>query len=205
MQMPEMTGIDVVNVTKLGDGFNVDTPFIVLTANATLDAKEQCDAANVDAYLTKPIDMPLLLETMNRLLGEVEEEQESEEVVNSDTQLSQNMEIINHRVLDQLSALGNSPGFIDKLVDHFQFDTDNLINSMHFSLRGERYQKLIDEAHGVKGAAGNIGATRLAATAQQINRSTPEELEEEGAQLLKQLRKEFADAVKQIRTYCEKY
>jgi two-component system sensor histidine kinase RpfC len=199
-----MTGIEVVNITKLGDGFNVETPFIVLTANATLDAKEQCDAANVEAYLTKPIDMPLLLETMDRLLGDVEEAHESEEVVNSDMLLPQNVEILNHRVLDQLGALGNTPGFMAKLVDHFQFDTDNLINSMHFSLRGERYQKLIDEAHGVKGAAGNIGASRLAATAQQINRSTPEALAEEGAQLLKQLRKDFADAIKQIRDYCEK-
>ena len=205
MQMPEMTGIEVVTVTKLGDGFNAETPFIVLTANATLDAKEQCDAANVDAYLTKPIDMPQLLDTMNRLLGEAEEVLESEEVVNSDLPSPQNVEILNQRVLDQLSTLGNSPEFMDKLVDHFQFDTDNLINSMHFSLRGERYQKLIDEAHGVKGAAGNIGANRLAATAQQINRSTPEELAEDGAQLLKQLRKDFADAIKHIRDYCGKF
>jgi two-component system sensor histidine kinase RpfC len=204
MQMPEMTGIDVVNVIKLGDSFNTDTPFIVLTANATLDAKKECDAANVDAYLTKPIDMPLLLETIDDLIGSDSEEVEDEEVVNSDTQPTLDRDILNHKVLDQLSALGNSPDFIEKLIDHFQFDTDNLINSMHFSLRGGRYQKLIDEAHGVKGAAGNIGAAKLADTAQQINRSTPDVLEQEGAQLLKRLKKDFADTIKQMRAYCAK-
>jgi two-component system sensor histidine kinase RpfC len=202
MQMPNMSGIDVVNVIKLGDGFNADTPFIVLTANATLVAKEECDAANVEAYLTKPIDMPLLLETIDELLGNDVCDIENEEVVNSDMQATLDGEILNHKVLEQLGVLGSSPDFIEKLVDHFQFDTDNLINSMHFSLRGGRYQKLIDEAHGVKGAAGNIGATRLAATAQQINRSTPEVLEQEGAQLLKQLKKDFAEAMKQMRAYC---
>lgn len=202
MQMPEMTGIDVVNVVKLGDGFNRDTPFIVLTANATLDAKKQCDAANVEAYLTKPIDMPLLLDTINELIGDDLDEIENEGVVNSDTLMMQNAEILNHKILDELSALGNSPDFIVRLVDHFQFDTDNLINSMHFSLRGERYQKLIDEAHGVKGAAGNIGANKLAATAQEINRSTPDLLEQEGGQLLKQLKKDFADTMKLMRAYC---
>lgn len=202
MQMPEMTGIDVVNIIKLGDGFNADTPFIVLTANATLDAKNQCDAANVESYLTKPIDMPVLLQTINDLIGESLEEREAEEVVNADTQMLQDGEILNHKVLDQLSTLGNSPDFIEKLVDHFQFDTDNLINSMHFSLRGERYQKLIDEAHGVKGAAGNIGATRLAATAQQINHATADILERDGPQLLKQLKKDFTDAIKLMRAYC---
>ncbi len=204
MQMPEMTGIDVVNLIKLGDTFNTDTPFIVLTANATLDAKRQCDAANVDAYLTKPIDMPLLLQTIDDLIGNDLEDMTNEEVVNSDMQIMQNGEILNHKVLDQLSALGNSPDFIEKLVDHFQFDTDNLINSMHFSLRGERFQKLMDEAHGVKGAAGNIGATKLAATAQRINRSSQDALREEGAQLLKDLKKDFADSIKMMRIYCAK-
>jgi two-component system sensor histidine kinase RpfC len=202
MQMPELTGIDVVNIIKLGDGFNANTPFIVLTANATLDAKQQCDAANVEAYLTKPIDMPLLLETIDELTGKELDDIEHEEVVNADAQMLHVGEIINHKVLEQLSALGHSPDFFEKLVDHFQFDTDNLINSMHFSLRGGRYQKLKDEAHGVRGAAGNIGATKLEATAQQINRSSHELLEQEGTQLLKQLKKDFTDAVRLIRDYC---
>jgi two-component system sensor histidine kinase RpfC len=202
MQMPEMTGIDVVKLIKLGDSFNKDTPFIVLTANATLEAKQQCDAADVDAYLTKPIDIPLLLETIDDFIGSEFDDIEHEEVVNADSQTRQNDEIINHRILEQLSALGTSPDFIEKLVDHFQFDTDNLINSMHFSLRGARYQKLKDEAHGVRGAAGNLGATKLEATAQQINRSTHDVLKQEGAKLLKQLKKDFTDAVRLMRAYC---
>jgi two-component system sensor histidine kinase RpfC len=203
MQMPEFTGIDVVKITKLGDSFNTNTPFIVLTANATLDAKQQCDEANVEAYLTKPIDMPLLLETIENLIGIELDDVEYEEVVNTDTQTVRSGETINHKVMEQLSALGNSPDFLEKLVDHFQFDTDNLINSMHFSLRGARYQKLKDEAHGVKGAAGNIGATKLAATAQQINRSTHEVLKQQGSQLLKQLKTDFTDTIRLMRAYCE--
>ena len=201
MQMPEMTGIDVVNVIKLGDSINCNTPFIVLTANATLDAKLECDAANVDAYLTKPIDMLVLLETIDELIDDDEEPTVSEGVVNSDTLSQSNDEIIDHAVLDQLSDLGNSPDFVEKLIDHFQFDTDNLINSMHFSLRGERYQKLIDEAHGVKGAAGNIGATRLAETAKRINRASEEMLKQDGQQMLRDLKKDFTDVIKVMKSY----
>jgi len=201
MQMPEMTGIDVVNLTKLGDGINNSMPFIVLTANATLDAKLECDAANVEAYLTKPIDMPLLLDTIEDLLPDVNEVVNMEDVVNSSAQSSSDGEILNVAVFNQLSALGNSPNFVGKLIEHFQFDTDNLINSMHFSLRGERYQKMIDEAHGIKGAAGNIGATKLAETAKLINRSTPEQLEKDGPQLLRELKKDFTEAVKVMRAF----
>ena len=201
MQMPEMTGIEVVNIVKRGKGVNADIPFVVLTANATLVAKEQCDTANVDAYLTKPIDMPQLLEKIDLLIGDDRVEVENKEVVNSDAQLIKRRDVLDKKVLDQLSALGNSSDFIEKLIDHFQFDTDNLINSMHFSLQGKRYQKFIDEAHAVKGAAGNIGASRLATTAHQINRSAPESLEREGAQLLKKMKNEFYDAVKLMRVY----
>ncbi|MCU7853106.1 MAG: response regulator [Candidatus Thiodiazotropha sp. (ex Monitilora ramsayi)] len=202
MQMPEMTGIDVVKLTKLGDGINNLTPFIVLTANATMDAKMQCDAADVEAYLTKPIDMPLLLETIEQLTDIDEESFQQEEVVNAEVIPKSPDEVLNYKVLDQLSDLGNSPEFVDKLIEHFKFDTDNLINSMHFSLRGERYQKLIDEAHGVKGAAGNIGATKLACTAQRINTSTPEELKEEGTQMLRDLREDFTEVIKVMKVYC---
>lgn len=201
MQMPEMTGIDVVKVTKLGDGINNSIPFIVLTANATSDAKLECDAADVDAYLTKPIDMPMLLNTIEDLIGKDDEVAELEEVVNSDTQTSCEAEVFNQSVLDQLGTLGSDPGFVEKLIDHFQFDTDNLINSMHFSLRGARYQKLIDEAHGVKGAAGNIGAGKLAETAKLINRATPDQLKLDGPQLLRQLKKDFNDTMKAMRSY----
>jgi two-component system sensor histidine kinase RpfC len=201
MQMPEMTGIEVVNIVKRGKGVNAGIPFVVLTANATLVAKEQCDTANVDAYLTKPIDMPQLLEKIDLLIGDDRVEVENKEVVNSDTQLTNSREVLDKKVLDQLCALGRSPDFIEELIDHFQFDTDNLINSMHFSLQGKRYQKFIDEAHAVKGAAGNIGAAKLATIAHQINRSAPEFLEREGAQLLKKMKKDFLDAVKLMRVY----
>jgi len=204
MQMPEMTGIDVVNIVKLGDGINNSMPFIVLTANATLDAKLECDAANVEAYLTKPIDMPVLLDTIEDLIAKDDEVFSMEEVVNSNSHSSSDGEILNVAVLNQLSALGNSPDFVERLIEHFQFDTDNLINSMHFSLRGERYQKLIDEAHGVKGAAGNIGATKLAETAKLINRATPEQLEKDGPQLLRELKKDFTEVVKVMRAYQQK-
>jgi two-component system, sensor histidine kinase RpfC len=68
MQMPELTGIDVMKFVKRSAGINNKTPFVVLTANSTLEVKMQCVAANVDAYLTKPIDMQMLLETVAALI-----------------------------------------------------------------------------------------------------------------------------------------
>lgn len=204
MHMPELSGIEVVTAIKQSAGVNKDVPFIVLTANATALAKNQCDVAQVNAYLTKPIDMPQLLETVGRLVGYESNCIVQEEVVNSDTKSGGDREVLDVLVLDKLKMLGSSPDFIVRLVDHFQFDTNNLISNMHFSLRGQRYQQLVDEAHGVKGAAGNIGAYKLAHTAQQIYLATPEILEREGKRLLKVLKSDFKDSVKLLRAYCAK-
>jgi HPt (histidine-containing phosphotransfer) domain-containing protein len=158
----------------------------------------------VEVYLTKPIDIPLLLESIDNLIGETSCDTESAESVNSDAQPAQHGELLNLLVLNQLNNLGKSPDFIERLVDHFQDDTDELISRMHLSLHSQKYRKLIDEAHGVKGAAGNIGATKLAHTAQQINRATPDMLARDGAEYLKQLQNDFNASVEMMRAYCAK-
>jgi two-component system sensor histidine kinase RpfC len=207
LHMPELTGLDVANVIKLGDGINRDTPFVVVTADTTSEAKKACNKAKVAAYLTKPVDMPLLLETIDQLIGGDEGDiLKTDQVINGEgafrnTHEVPHIEILNHKVLDQLNVLGHSLNFVERLIDRFQSDTNHLINSMHFSLQGERYQKLRDEAHGLRGSAGNMGAGRLAVTAHQIHQSSPEELKQKGTQLLKQLKQDFTDTIQQMQIY----
>ncbi|MEJ2423782.1 MAG: ATP-binding protein, partial [Candidatus Thiodiazotropha sp.] len=205
LHMPELTGVDVAKIVKLGDGINRNIPFVALTANVTPEAKIACQQANIEAYLSKPVDMSLLLQTVDRLIGEGDDDEgetiATDQIVNGDIQEIRSGEILNHRVLDQLSSLGQSPDFVERLIERFHFDTDNQINSMHFSLQGERYQKLRDQAHAVKGSAANMGAGRLTLAAQRIQRSTPEELQQDGAQLLKQLKQDFTEVIQQMRVY----
>jgi len=53
--MPEMNGIDVLNALKSSEGINLNTPVIVLTANAIIGAEEEYLDAGFDGYLTKPV------------------------------------------------------------------------------------------------------------------------------------------------------
>ena len=67
MNMPQMGGLEVVKVHRALSRQPVDTPVIILTANATLEAKQECERAHIDAYLTKPVDALTLLDTVARL------------------------------------------------------------------------------------------------------------------------------------------
>ncbi len=55
--MPEPDGIEVLKRIKgQKDGPNIDTPVIVLTANATSESRQQYLACGFDDYITKPVN-----------------------------------------------------------------------------------------------------------------------------------------------------
>ena len=66
MQMPGMSGAEVIDAyhERVADADRV--PVVVITGDATADAKHECERLGVDAFLTKPVGM----ERMHKLLGE---------------------------------------------------------------------------------------------------------------------------------------
>jgi len=54
--MPEMDGIETLHKIKEKENRNLDTPVVVLTANAINGAEEEYKAEGFDNYLSKPVD-----------------------------------------------------------------------------------------------------------------------------------------------------
>ncbi len=69
MHMPEMGGIEAAKLFRLARMDRSDMPFIVLTANATVDALKECEEAGMDAYLTKPVEAEQLVRTIAAVLA----------------------------------------------------------------------------------------------------------------------------------------
>ena len=68
-RMPVMDGIETLAAIKeMPTNYNVETPFISLTANAISGAREQYIAAGFTDYLTKPIDSDKLEQMMIKYL-----------------------------------------------------------------------------------------------------------------------------------------
>jgi CheY-like chemotaxis protein len=68
MMMPEMDGYQAISVIRAHDNLR-SLPLVAVTAQAMKGDQEKCIEAGADAYISKPIDVELLLKTLNRYLN----------------------------------------------------------------------------------------------------------------------------------------
>ena len=68
--MPEMDGFEATKAIRdgaVGDNYKA-IPIIALTANAMKGDKEKCLASGMNDYLTKPININNLVDTINTII-----------------------------------------------------------------------------------------------------------------------------------------
>ncbi|MEE9607128.1 MAG: response regulator [Myxococcota bacterium] len=68
MSLPVIDGWEATRRLKADDATK-SVPVVALTAHAMSTDREKALAAGCDAYETKPVELPRLLETMQKLLG----------------------------------------------------------------------------------------------------------------------------------------
>lgn len=168
--MPERSGDEVVQALRYMDGQN-PLPVIMLTADATPEAKQASLAIGVDAFLTKPIDSFALLEKIALLSkhAQLDTEKPSKKIsiVPSLDQegavAPNNSDIVwyDQSVFEQLVMLDTDPAFIKRLIKGFMLDGEKHIAGIKGSVADD-YLQLRESLHALKGSATELGAKRLA-------------------------------------------
>jgi CheY-like chemotaxis protein len=70
IQMPIMNGIVTTKkIRNIEKSSNTHTPIIAITANALLGDKEECLAAGMDDYISKPFQIETLIKKIEQHLG----------------------------------------------------------------------------------------------------------------------------------------
>ena len=67
VQMPVLDGLAATRQIRAAETGGRHVPIVALTANATSGEVERCRLAGMDVFLTKPVDLDLLLTTIRRL------------------------------------------------------------------------------------------------------------------------------------------
>ncbi|KAA3624594.1 MAG: response regulator [Proteobacteria bacterium] len=193
MHMPVMGGLDAIKTYRMVNHMKPNlVPFLVLTANATVDAREMCREAGADAFLTKPVDSVQLLHYVAELTHIHENSKPKAKAPGG-----QDADIFDPEVLMELDVIRKRPEALGDLIRLFRADASELLLQLGDAIERNSIQEFKENAHALKGSAANVGANRIAATCGLAGGVAPKELRTRGRQILDRLNtdmREFEDS-----------
>jgi signal transduction histidine kinase/DNA-binding NarL/FixJ family response regulator len=167
LHMPEMDGYALAAAIRAEEDGERRTPIVALTANAQHDQEARCLRVGMDAYLTKPVQLARLKETLEAgLAGTLR----SNEARPSFVSASPSAPVVDLAVLAEL--VGDDPAVIDEMVESFQNSAAQSRQVLrHAAARGS-LQDSKAAAHKLKAGARSVGAARLAEACIEIEQAS---------------------------------
>jgi two-component system sensor histidine kinase RpfC len=208
MQMPVVSGLEVVKIHRFTGPKNSSMRFLILTANATTEAMKECREAGVDGFLTKPIEPAKLLDQIDRLAprgaGSGIPNKAATNIPDASTALSPTEHVLNDATLASLEIMGKRSSFIPELIHGFLHDTEGMLESMENAMRAKRYEEFKDLAHAMKGSAGSVGAQSLYDVCSGISGVSDEMLGKKASSLMHDLVTQYESARYELLAYLER-
>ncbi len=164
MHMPQLSGPEVVKRWRFMEKGHL--PVIMLTADARVEAQAACEAAGVDAFLTKPVNGRELAELIGRLAG-----QQTQTGVAAAREV-RHADGLDESVLDELALMGGNT-LVEDLLTSFEEDSQRAVQDIERALATQDYGLWNDQLHMLKGGARDIGAHQLAQQCADAERVKP--------------------------------
>ncbi|WP_218653144.1 ATP-binding protein [Nostoc sp. TCL26-01] len=140
---------------------------IAMTANAMKEDQKMCLDAGMDDYLSKPVMKEILAKTLDVWAKAIFQKQASEQTISSE-----NIDLvdlpINWEHLHRLTE--NDREFEIQLLQIFVEDIHNHLEIAKLAIAAHDFAQLAQEAHQMKGASGNVGATTMFLAADELEK-----------------------------------
>jgi len=159
--MPNLNGIDTTKMIrdKKTKVLNHDIPIIAMTANAMKIHEKSCLEAGMKDFLTKPVKLKEIIETVNKWLSPDENQENIANIGNMDKSLSVHHPLYNKN--EMIHRLNGNMHFVEQTVDAFIKNAPLLIENLKQAIDIGDVMAMEIRAHTIKGNAINIGATSL--------------------------------------------
>jgi two-component system sensor histidine kinase/response regulator len=173
-QMPEMGGLEATRIMREREAVPTisravrHTPIIALTAHALPSDREQCLAAGMDDYLSKPFTLDALHATLARWLSQPSA---AASAAAPEAQAeTTHRDIIDRQVLETLKSLrgGKAPNLLPKVLRLYLIHAPQLLHTMHDAVAQSDALALQRAAHNLKSSSANVGAMQLAAFSKEM-------------------------------------
>jgi len=202
--MPGLGGIEALQALRaMADGRR-QVPVILLSADATPDARREGLEAGADAFLAKPIEAARLLEEIQTLASADAEARAAEPAPVARAARPAALPVpavVNAETLGHLEALGSTAAFVEKLVRVFLADSTSLLARIEQALTGRNVGEFRSLLHAMKGSSASMGTDRLTALCTSLGKRADTDLRLQGPSLVRSL----ADELNAARAEFERY
>ncbi|WP_270889459.1 response regulator [Pedococcus sp. 5OH_020] len=202
-QMPVMDGYEATRTIRALEGSGRRVPIIALTAAAVAGERERCLSAGMDDFLTKPVDVTQLQESLERWLAASEGGEgaapdpwatPSQSPAVELSALAEDSagpsaepvdpDILDRSRLDELLDLDpGDPTMLLRFIGRFGGNARRTATEMRRAREEGTAYELGRLAHALKGSAANLGAHRLAALCEQIEHLAEDDVVVDGKAL----------------------
>jgi two-component system sensor histidine kinase RpfC len=179
LNMPDMSGPDVVKLYRASSVGDAKLPIIILSADATPAAKKESIEAGADDFLTKPVTSASLLAAIARLIAGsaargIEPPQATGEhqvvSVGPTTSPSQPILVDQERVHALLRISRGERKFLDQYLTAAFEELEKAITDLRIAAMGEDANVSRDALHIIEGTGASIGAVALVANAKTLHK-----------------------------------
>ena len=165
MQMPVMDGrTATIFLREQG----LQTPIIAMTANAMKGFENESLEVGCTGYLTKPVDVDLLIETLADLLGGERVETDEPEDLRGSPLTPQVMSSDSPAVSPVVSSLADSDTRFHAIIQRFVVRLEEQLGEIERAWGSRDFDQLASLAHWLKGSAGTVGFDAFTEPAQTL-------------------------------------
>jgi two-component system sensor histidine kinase RpfC len=221
MNMPRLSGTEVVRFCRMMGGAVGNTPIIVFSASVTQEARDESFAAGANAFVAKPIEVQKFLQTLDQLVTanrpinadkKINEINKNIQSLDQDGSSQSNLTrhwvppsisatVLDKTKLDNLQSISQDPVFVNELIVEFITEGKRLIGNIGRSIRRADYNQAAAALHALRGSALSIGADALKQFCTYCEKLDDSELDIYESDIHKQLDTCFQQLCEELNVY----
>ena len=169
LHMPDINGLDVIKQARVMQaGRQRKTPIVVLSADVTVETMREVEANGAFAFLSKPVVIERLLDTLARIAGADNKQEIAPVAAVSESPQG--------GVLQDLMEMGVGGEALQNLLDQCLKDAAKCVSQFEHAATGRNWEESREALHALRGVAVNLGAAALAERCAALMRETSEGL-----------------------------